>query len=425
MGGGFNTAVSLVASMVDHSNRKKARKRIDTINEQSRNVQSIGRTHADQLIPINYQMGNICISGGDENMRNELIVQNCKQSVSVGMPTVIFHEGNYQLEQALQSAFSNHRFLRIINSSNSYYDPIFKMNDMEIGHFVSEASLKEHKVDSAGAMYIKVLATMLRKQGITPYMRMFTNCPHSSINNIILKMEQTGVISANEADRYRNEVSVGSKGQADVEYYFQQLELESPILAWKSNLSRCTSITDCIHRNGIMSIDISSCGRKNQIAMLSTELERCTRSGIPFRIIVDAVSIAGNEKLITVLKNSSNTLAWTLVSQDINRMLGNTQGELSTWLALSHRAILFSHGIKTCEMMSAELGDYEHINVVETHAGNNNIGRIGYHYGANTSFSTSSERKRVIQPEEIESLGYDGFIMLDNYTAMISKGILV
>ena len=106
-------------------------------------------------------------------------------------------------------------------------------------------------------------------------------------------------------------------------------------------------------------------------------------------------------------------------------MLGNTQGELATWLALSHRAVLFSHGIKTCELLSAELGEYEHIDVVESRAGNNYIGKIGYHYGDNSSFSTSVERKRVIQPEEIQSLGNNGFIMLDNYARSISKGTLV
>lgn len=425
MGGGFNTAFSLVASVVDHSNRRKAKRRINKLNEQNRNIQLLGNTLPDQIIPCNYQMGNISISGGPETTRNELIVQNCKQSASVGVPTIILHEGNYLLEQKLQTTFSGHRYLRIINSSNPFYDPIFRLNDMEIGHFISDASPKDHKVDSGGALYVKALATLLRRRGITPYTRMFAQCPHSLINNMIIKMENSGVLNANEADKLRNEVSIGSKAQSEVEYFFQRLELESPILAWKSNLSRCTSISDCILRNGIMAIDVASCGRLNQLALISTEIEYCARVGTPFRVIIDAVSFSSSEKLIQALKNSSNSITWTITSSDINRMLGNAQGELATWLALSHRAVLFSHGIKTCELLSAELGEYEHIDVVESRAGNNNIGRIGYHYGANSGFSTSAKRQRVIQPEEIESLGNNGFIMLDNYTATISKGTLV
>ena len=174
-----------------------------------------------------------------------------------------------------------------------------------------------------------------------------------------------------------------------------------------------------------MAIDVTSCGRLNQLALISTEIEHCARNGTPFRMIIDAVSFSGSEKLTQTLKNSSNSVAWTITSPDMNHMLGNAQSELATWLALSHRAVLFSHGIKTCELLSAELGEYEHIDVVESRAGNNNIGKIGYHYGANSSFSTSAKRRRVIQPEEIESLGNKGFIILDNYTATISKGTLV
>lgn len=424
MGGGFNTAFSLAAAIVGYSNRKRAKRRINRLNEQNRNVQLLGKVSPDQIVPCNIQMGNISISGGTEAVRNALIVQNCQQSASVGVPTIILHEGNYLLEQMLQSTFSGHRYLRIINSSNPYYDPIFRLNDTEIGHLISDSSPKDHKVDSGGALYVKALATLLRQRGITPYTRMFFHCPYGSINQLIVQMENSGVLIADEADRLRNEISLGSKAQADIEYFFQQLELESPILAWKSNLARCTSISECILRNGIMAIDVTSCGRTHQLALIAAEFERCARTGTPFRIVIDAVSIAGCERLVQTLKNSSNAVAWTIASPDMDRMLGNAQGELAAWLALSHRAVLFSHGIKTCELLSADLGDYEHIDVVESRAGNNNIGRIGYHYGTNSSFSTSAKRKRVIQPEEIASLGGNGFIMLDNYTATISKGML-
>ncbi len=425
MGGRFNTVASLVVSAVDHANLKRAKKRIEKINEQNRNIQWLGNVTPDQLIPCNFQMGNISISGGSDDARNELMVQNCRQGISVGMPTIIIHEGNDRLEHMLQSAFSSHRYFRLINSSNPYYDPVFRLNDVEIGHFISECSPKDHKVDSGGALYVKALAAILRKRGVTPYIRMFASCPHGSVNSIIAQMEGAGTLTADEADRLRNDISAGSKALADVEYFFQQLELESPILAWKSNLSRCTSISECILRNGIMSIDVTSCGRRDLLALIATEIQNCAQAGTPFRVIVDAASISNSGKLIDVLKSFSNCVAWTVTSPDINHMIGGAQGELSAWLAFSHRAILFAHGIKTCELLSAELGEYERVDVVESRAGNHNIGRIGYHYGANAGFSTSSKRERVVQPEEIETLGVNGFLMLDNYTATLSKGTIV
>ena len=92
MGRTFNTAFSLAASVVEHSNRKKAIKRIGKVNEANRNIQTLGSTNVDQLLPSNYQMGNISISGGNLDVRNKLIVQNCRQDVSVGIPTLVIHE---------------------------------------------------------------------------------------------------------------------------------------------------------------------------------------------------------------------------------------------------------------------------------------------------------------------------------------------
>lgn len=105
-------------------------------------------------------------------------------------------------------------------------------------------------------------------------------------------------------------------------------------------------------------------------------------------------------------------------------MIGNDQSELATWLALSHRAILFAHSIKTCELLSAELGEYDHIDIVESYATSNNIGKIGYHFGTNSSFNTSLKRERVVKPEVIENLRDREFILLDNYTSLISRGII-
>ncbi len=50
MGGGFNTAFSLATAVVNHSKRRKAKRRINRLNEQNRNIQLIGNSSPDQLI---------------------------------------------------------------------------------------------------------------------------------------------------------------------------------------------------------------------------------------------------------------------------------------------------------------------------------------------------------------------------------------
>ena len=132
--------------------------------------------------------------------------------------------------------------------------------------------------------------------------------------------------------------------------------------------------------------------------------------------------LSGNEQLISMLKTASNSLCWTISTPDIGNVSGTTKEDLSTWLALSHRVVIFSHGVHTSELLSAELGDYEQIEVTQSHAGNNSIGQFGLHFGANNNISTTNKRERVIRPEEITSLGDKEFIMLDNNNASLYKG---
>lgn len=76
MGRIFNTVATLTASAVSRSNRKKTLKNIERINKANRNLVYTGRVTVDQVIPCYYQIGNICVSGGEQETRNKLVAQS-------------------------------------------------------------------------------------------------------------------------------------------------------------------------------------------------------------------------------------------------------------------------------------------------------------------------------------------------------------
>lgn len=425
MGKTFNTVASLTASAINHSNRKKTIKKINRTNEANRNITKIGKCTPDEIIPTPYPMRNLCITGGTQETRNELIVQNCLQSCSVGLPTIVIHEGNHHLEHDLGAVCGTQFYFRLINPSHPYYDPIFRLSDNETATTIVNAALPEHKIDTAGVLYLGALSKLLRKKGIIPYIRMLASCPHSSIQNVIQNEEQAGQISASEAADIRSDISAGDSSRASIEYFFSQLQAESNIIAWKRHLSRCTSISECVRSGGIMAIDIGSTNKRTQLSLITAEIERCIMNGNSLRVIVDASSLLSNEKLRNLLKNSLGTLNWTLSCPDISNMVSNTKEELSSWLAMSHKTILFSHSIHTAQLLSNELGDYDHIEVTQAHAGNNSIGLLGFHFGTNNNLSTTNKRERVIKPEEIEKLAEREFFLLDNNTATLCRGSLI
>ena len=423
MGRVFNTVATLTASAVSRSNRKKALKNIKRINEANRNLLYTGRVTVDQVVPCYYQIGNICISGGEQEMRNKLIVQSVLQSASVGMPAVVFHEGNHHLESNLARVCSSQPYFRIINGNNPFYDPILRLNDDETAMMIVAASNQNNKIDAAGALYLRALTALLRSRGVTPYLRMLASCPHNSIQSVIIHEEQAGHLTPNEATAIRNDINAGMASRANIEYFFSQLQAETDIVAWKSHLSRSTSIHECIRAGGTIVIDINSTSKKTQLSLITSEIERCLARGLSFRVILDVASISSSERLSTLLLHSSNDLCWTVSTPDIG--IGTTKYDTSAWLARSHRSIIFSHSFHSAELLSKEFGEYDHIEVTQAHSGNNSIGQFGLHFGANNNVSTAYKRERIIKPEEIAGLHRNEFVLLDNNTASIYKGKLV
>lgn len=279
MGRVFNTVATLTASAVSRSNRKKALKNIKKINEANRNLLHTGRVTVDQAVPCYYQVGNICVSGGEQEIRNKLIVQSVLQSASVGLPTVVLHEGNHHLENDLARVCASQPYFRIINGNNPFYDPILRLNDDETAMMIVSASNQNNKIDAAGALYLRALTALLRSRGVTPYLRMLASCPHNSIQSVIIHEEQAGHLTPNEATAIRNDINAGMASRANIEYFFSQLQAETDIVAWKSHLSRSTSIQECIKSGGTIVIDVDSTNKKTQLSMITSEIERCLSKG--------------------------------------------------------------------------------------------------------------------------------------------------
>lgn len=422
MGHVFNTFATITASAVSRSNRKKTLRNIERVNEANRNLIYVGKTSVDQIIPCYTQIGNLSITGGERELRDDLIVQSVLQSSSVGLPTIVLHEGNHHLENALSSVCSTQQYFRVINRNNPFYDPILRLSNDEAAMMIADASSPNNRIDAEGVIYLRALTELLRRRGVTPYLRMLATCPHNSIQAIIIHEEQVGHLSPDEATSIRNDINSGISSRANIEFFFSQLQNETDIVAWKSHLSRSTSIHECIRAGGTIVIDINSTSKKTQLSLITSEIEHCLARGLSFRVILDVASISSSERLSTLLIHSSNDLCWTVSTPDIG--IGTTKDDTFAWLARSHRSIIFSHSFHSAELLSKEFGEYDHIEVTQAHSGNNSIGKFGLHFGANNNISTTNKRERIIKPEEIAGLQRNEFVLLDNNTASIYKGKL-
>ena len=86
---GTNFLVTTTASLISNHNRKKTLQKIKKMNDANKRIVNLGNVYPDSLLPEQEMLANICITGGTQEARNSLILQNCKQSVVNGISVIV------------------------------------------------------------------------------------------------------------------------------------------------------------------------------------------------------------------------------------------------------------------------------------------------------------------------------------------------
>ena len=420
----FHAVTSITASAISRGNRNRQLRRIAKTNMINRNLSDIGSVTPFDLFPDYTEVGNVCITGGDEKNRRSLIIQNVRQSILNGETVVVLHENDPELEQELSIMNCYSRYFRIINSSNPFYEPIFYLKDCDAASLIVSSSLRDHKIPDDGIVYLEALFQLLKKCSVSPYLRKMASCPHANIQKTILSAERVGAISADEANDIRNDINSTISARPSIETFFTELIKEGALLANKTNLKQSTSIYKCAKHNGVIIIDVGAMTNTTLLSLIVSELESIKTINGSLRLFVSADSIASSDRLIKYLGKITRKTKFTVSTCDLGNFAGTEKTSIEMMLALSHRVIVFSHGVRSAELISSEFGEYDYIEAHASHGGNTGIGGFGFHFGVNNAIKPEHNRERVVQPEEIEHLDKSEFYLLDNYQGTLSTGVL-
>lgn len=424
MNRGTNFLVTTTASLISNHNRKKTVQKIKKMNDTNKRIANVGRIYADGILPEQEMVANICITGGTEDARNTLLLQNCKQSVANGIPVVIIHEGNYHLEYDVKKVFQGKCYCRSISKSEPFYEPLMRLNDQEVSNLLMEASKEGDEIGSDGSLYLKTIASIARRKGINPYTRMLSTFPYAQAQTVIAGMEAKSIISTMEASELRNDIIAGASERSRIDRFFSELINQSDIVAGKGQLARSSSISECIRNRGVLIIDVGTCAKKMQLSFIRAELEKCIKGGQAFRVVLDAMTLADSPLMIDLLGKTYANFWWSLSTPDINTLV-NAGKNLTSWVALTHKTIMFANSLGTSEALSKELGDYDYVEVTNTHGGGTDFGNFGLHFGATDTVQTSTRREMAVKPEDISTLGNREFYALNNNSSEIIKGVLM
>lgn len=418
--------IALILSLIHMHRRNKRMKNIERVNESNKCIFDLRDVTTDSLLPFGQNSRKLLVSGNNTDARNELVIQNCKQSMDNSIPTIVIHEHNMPLQSELNRIFLNYNNVRIVDQYHPFYDPVHGIKDDNAVADLIMNTYSHNNSDPLLALYIKSLISILKHKNIYPSIKLFENCPYDSILTIISELEKNGQITNNDATALRNTVNLSVQTRPVLEYLFSKLKLEEKIFPNFNQLSRSTSILSCIQNNGLLVIDIESVVKETQLSLIASEIEYCKSLGYQFRVILDINTISSEQKIIQVLISPLGNMDWTLSTSDVTKIKDNkNSNNLLSLLELSDLSIIFKHSLKASQEISKEFGEFDKLEVLQSSADNNGIGAFGYHFGSNDNISVSNKRASIIQPEEIERLKDNEFFLLNNTSTSIYRGTLI
>lgn len=423
MNKGTNFLVTATAALVSNHNRKKAVQKINKMNDTNKKIINLGKVYPDVVFSEQEKVANICISGGTEEARNCLVVQNCKQAVSNGIPVIILHEGNYHLEYDVKQALIGKCYCRSLSKAEPFYEPLLRLDDQEVANLLIEASKEGDEIGADGLLYFKALSKIARRKGISPYARMLSTFPYAQAGDVISGLEAKGIITSTEASALQSDIKAGAGERARIDKFFSELINQADIIAGKSELGRSTCISECIRNQGVLLFDVGTCSKSMQLSLIRAELEKFIKEGQAVRLVIDAMTLADSPLLLDLLGKTHATFWWTLSTPDINALV-NAGKNLTSWIALTHKTVIFANSLGTSEALSKELGEYDYVEVINSRGRGTDFGTLGLHFGVKDTVHTAVKREMVVKPEDISSLDEREFYMLNNNVSEIVKGVL-
>lgn len=124
-----------MASGINAIIRLTNKKTIEQNNSIKRGVIEDKRAQIDSIY-INGCMHNSIVSGGEQSLRNVLLQNAVENYASQGMPIIIIHQSNRQIEYYLSSNISNSV---VINSINRIFDPFINRSTDEMIKIVMDS----------------------------------------------------------------------------------------------------------------------------------------------------------------------------------------------------------------------------------------------------------------------------------------------
>lgn len=397
------------------------KKTIERNNSIKRGVIEEKKAQVDTIY-INGCMHNSIVSGGDKSLRSVLLQNAIENYYSQGMPIIIIHQSDKQIENYLSSNISNSV---VINSVNNIFDPFVNRSVDEIIKIIMD-SKKEYGFTEKTRAALKGILKFANLNGSPIQLPFLNNCPYSSLFERVDTLEANNTISTAVADDIKYNLSRGQEDFDKLEAYFFDLSNESDVITSRKK-GFGYDVIKAVVNGSILSIDIGSNANHLLLSVIVSQINILLKSRRYFTLVLDDITIENNPTLIQLLSSIYDNCHIAILSSDLFASVNGNDKLMYTLLGNSSENIVMQHGSNvSAETWSKAIGYYEKIETSTNSSYGKSRGGLSLFptYNSNEGTNYSVKQEAIVKPEQILRMQLNEMYVYDKENNSLSHKII-
>ena len=384
---------------------------LDRMNQGIDGVVNYKSCSVENFFESQYGTINTIVSGGADDIRFKVLRARIAIAINDGFPVIVLHQGNPYIGSRLRNEFGGVVETNIVDIGSACYDPFYDLDGGAISELVMGAAPKSFDIKHNAKYYIEGVVELLKKSKKKPYFNLLATCPHTTLFDKIDDLVGKNQISDSDGQEIKSKLMIGQSESAKIESYFYTLQTQiQPFLYRTKSREKPVNVRKNISNKELLVINIGNIANELYVNVLIEELKRAIAYGSSAAVVLDSISIVGNDKLKELIMGLSGQVRFTVIGDDVVALSGSDEQLFTTLVGRAKKIVVLSHNAGTSAVKWSQVFG-EHDKQEQSYSvskGGSYNSPIPFMASPNYNKQVNYNWKReyIVKPEKIMNLGY-------------------
>ena len=384
---------------------------LDRMNQGIDGVVNYKSCSVENFFESQYGTINTIVSGGSDDIRFKVLRAHIAIAINDGFPVIVLHQGNPYIGSRLRNEFGGVVETNIVDIGSACYDPFYDLDGGAISELVMGAAHKSFDIKHNSKYYIEGVVELLKKSKKKPYFNLLATCPHTTLFDKIDDLVGKNQISDSDGQEIKSKLMIGQSESVKIESYFYTLQTQiQPFLYRTKSREKPVNVRKNISNKELLVINIGNIANELYVNVLIEELKRAIAYGSSAAVVLDSISIVGNDKLKELIMGLSGQVRFTVIGDDVVALSGSDEQLFTTLVGRAKKIVVLSHNAGTSAVKWSQVFG-EHDKQEQSYSvskGGSYNSPIPFMASPNYNKQVNYNWKReyIVKPEKIMNLGY-------------------